>query len=518
MTITDIERSKEELIEELNNLRLKMSKSKELKEQLYKFQYIVLNSPLTIIITDHKGNIEYVNSKFSELTGYNMEEVLGQNCRIFKSGKQAPEFYKDLWDTILSCKVWEGAFINKKKTGEFFWEAALIFPITNSEGIITNFVAIKEDISKKKKWERECRKLAKVFLECATPTIIEDCNAIITDVNDAAIKAYGWSRKELVGGSIKQIVPKDLWKEQVDLLHKRCRRGELVRDVEVTRLHKDGTRIPVIITLSLITTQDLDPSITNQDLDLSAIIASHAINISHRKRVEDMLKLREDQIYTLSAHILKAQEEERKRLSAELHDGVGQELALLKLQFSNICNKHKKSTCGDTSSQKKMGGAIALLNQIIENTRRISHDLTPLILIDFGLSTAINKLIKEFNRHYDAIISVDTDNIDRLFPTNQEIIIYRIFQEILNNILKHSQATQISIVIKSHKNNISFIIKDNGVGLTLNQNKTLNVDDDTGIGLITLKERLRIVNATYDICSLEGKGTEINFSIPTKKI
>jgi len=512
MTIKDIELSKEELIEKLSHLRLKMAEEKNLEEQLSKFQYTVQNCPLTIIITDNTGNIEYVNSMFSELTGYNIEEVLGQNCRIFKSDKQPPEFYKDLWDTILSGKVWRGEFLNKKKTGEIFWEDASIFPMTNCEGVITNFVAIKENITQRKKSEREYRKLAKVFLECATPTIIEDSNAIITDVNEAAIKAYGWSRKELVGGSIKKLVPKGLWHEQVDVLHERCRRSEFVQDVEVTRIHKNGTRIPVIITLSLITDQDLGPSITDKDLNSSGIIASHAINITQRKRVEDMLKLREDQIYALSTHVLRAQEEERKRLSAELHDGLGQELAVLKLQLSNMSKTLRQ---GSVRIQKELEGVGALIDQIIENTRRISHNLTPLVLKDFGLSSAINKLIKEFKIHYDVVISVDADNIDLILPADQEIIIYRVFQEILNNILKHSQATQVSMVIKNHKNNISFSIKDNGVGFALNQDKTSNVDEDTGIGLITLKERLRIMNATFNICSIEGVGTEITFSIPT---
>lgn len=111
-------------------------------------------SPVSIVITDNKGIIEYVNPKFTEVSGYTFEEVLGYNPRILKTGKQSSEFYKKLWDTITSGKQWSGEFCNKNKKGKIFWESASISPISNKSGEITHFVAVKEDITKRKEDEK----------------------------------------------------------------------------------------------------------------------------------------------------------------------------------------------------------------------------------------------------------------------------------------------------------------------------------------------------------------------------
>lgn len=108
-------------------------------------------SPVSVLITDLLGNIEYANPKFSETSGFSENEVIGKNPSIVKSGKQSQDFYKNLWDTILSGNDWHGELHNKKKSGELFWEDVIISPIKDEEGIVTHFVAIKEDITEKKK-------------------------------------------------------------------------------------------------------------------------------------------------------------------------------------------------------------------------------------------------------------------------------------------------------------------------------------------------------------------------------
>lgn len=115
----------------------------------------VEQSPSTIVITDTYGNIEYVNPKFTELTGYTVEEAIGINPRILKSGEHPKSMYKELWKTIWSGKVWSGIFHNKKKDGELYWESARIAPVKNKEDKITHFIAIKEDITIMKKMEEE---------------------------------------------------------------------------------------------------------------------------------------------------------------------------------------------------------------------------------------------------------------------------------------------------------------------------------------------------------------------------
>lgn len=130
-----------------------ISKRKAVQSELRKLSRAVTQSPDSIFITDKNGNIEYANPKFTQLTGYSLDEVLGKNPRILNSGEQSKSYYKQLWDTILAGKDWSGEFRNRKKNGELYWESAGISPLVDSDGKITHFVAVKEDITEKKKTE-----------------------------------------------------------------------------------------------------------------------------------------------------------------------------------------------------------------------------------------------------------------------------------------------------------------------------------------------------------------------------
>lgn len=127
------------------------------EEELLKLSSAVDQSPATILITDVKGDIEFVNPRFTQVTGYSPEEVRGRSTRILKSGNTPPEVYQGLWSTITAGKVWHGELQNKKKNGEFYFEAVTISPIKNREGVITHFVAIKEDITERRRLEEQLR-------------------------------------------------------------------------------------------------------------------------------------------------------------------------------------------------------------------------------------------------------------------------------------------------------------------------------------------------------------------------
>lgn len=129
-------------------------------EQIQELSYAVEQSPNTVVITDPNGNIQYVNRKFTQLTGYTSEEVIGKNPSILKSNKMPDEIYKDMWDVIISGREWSGEIINKKKNGEYYWEKTLIGPIKNLEGVITHFVSVKEDVTERKMMEEALKRLS----------------------------------------------------------------------------------------------------------------------------------------------------------------------------------------------------------------------------------------------------------------------------------------------------------------------------------------------------------------------
>ncbi|MCG2784079.1 MAG: PAS domain S-box protein [Anaerolineae bacterium] len=115
--------------------------------ELRKYFLAIEQSGNTIVITDTKGNIEYANPRFEQSTGYTVDEALGKNLRILKSGAQSAEFYVEMWSKITADEIWQGELQNKRKDGSLFWESATIAPVHNQDGVITNYVAIKEDIT-----------------------------------------------------------------------------------------------------------------------------------------------------------------------------------------------------------------------------------------------------------------------------------------------------------------------------------------------------------------------------------
>ena len=139
-----------------------ISDRKQSDEQIRKLSRAVEQSPVTVVITNISGDIEYVNPKFTELTGYSREEAMGVNPRVLKSGRTPAEEYDNLWQTITKGGTWRGEFINRKKGGEEFWESASITPITDEDGRITHYLAVKEDITERKELEARFRQSQKL--------------------------------------------------------------------------------------------------------------------------------------------------------------------------------------------------------------------------------------------------------------------------------------------------------------------------------------------------------------------
>jgi PAS domain S-box-containing protein len=141
----------EQLAQTVQSLQAEIAERRRAEEELRKLGRAVEQSPVSIVITDTTGHIEYVNPRFTAVTGYTFEEAIGNNPRILKSGDKSPEEYRQLWETISAGREWRGEFHNKKKNGELYWESASISPITNGDGRITHFVAVKEDITERKR-------------------------------------------------------------------------------------------------------------------------------------------------------------------------------------------------------------------------------------------------------------------------------------------------------------------------------------------------------------------------------
>jgi PAS domain S-box-containing protein len=180
------------------------------EQELRKLYRAVMASPSMVMITDARGDIEYINPKFTEVTGYAFNEVAGRNPRFLQSGKMPPEEYQRLWETIARGEEWRGEFINRKKNGELYQASVAIAPVTDFEGTITHFVAVEEDITTRKLTEEALAisetRYRRLFEKSKDGILILDADSgQIADVNPFLVEMLGYSREEFRGKKLWEI-------------------------------------------------------------------------------------------------------------------------------------------------------------------------------------------------------------------------------------------------------------------------------------------------------------------------
>ena len=225
------------------------------------------------------------------------------------------------------------------------------------------------------------------------------------------------------------------------------------------------------------------------------------------------LRKSEERLHRLSSDLFTVQENERRRISFELHDELGQSMAALKMQVGSISRRlgnvpieEMKTVCNDMRDN---------INQIIENVRRLAKDLSPVVLDDLGLQAAIEYLVNNFTKIYNVDIKYRYTNINHLFNEDSQRIIYRILQEALTNISKHAQAKHVSLIIEEINRAVQFTVRDDGNGF--NVQKTLDQKGtEKGMGLEAMSERVRILGGKINIVSRPGIDTTVTFTTPIR--
>jgi PAS domain S-box-containing protein len=179
-----------------------ITEHKRIQEQLRQLSRAVEASPVSIVITDPEGKIQYVNPKFTQVTGYAASEVFGKNSSLLKTYHTPREVHQQLWQTIRQGREWHGEFCNRKKNGDLFWESASISPLTDSSGKITHYLAVKEDVTERKQIESRLQENEARFRQ-----IVENASDMIARltpdgyilyVNPTALRLFGYSEEELV--------------------------------------------------------------------------------------------------------------------------------------------------------------------------------------------------------------------------------------------------------------------------------------------------------------------------------
>lgn len=320
--------------------------------------------------------------------------------------------------------------------------------------------------------------------------ISKTLEGIIVSWNPAAEKLYGYTKMEVKGRPISILVPHDLPDEMPQLINK-IKQGQQVKHYETVRLRKDETKVNVSLTISPI------KNLSGEIIGASTI----ARDITEAKLAEAELKMSQERIRALSAHIQILREEERGKVAKEIQQEFEQSLTALKLDLAWL---NKRIPVNRESLNNKIADMIKLVESTSLAMRRMSAELRPKILDDLGLVAAIEWEIKEFQTRTGIQCYLRANPIDITLNTTQSIAIFRILQEILANIFQDTTQVNINLLLDQESNILILQVQTIGKVLT----------DANSLDLLSIRERTLLLGGTFDIQNLTENETLIVVNIP----
>ena len=238
-------------------------------------------------------------------------------------------------------------------------------------------------------------------------------------------------------------------------------------------------------------------------------------DITERLEADRRLKESKAALQMLTSRLLSVQEEERKRVARDLHDDIGQSLSAIKFTVERAMHGMRDNPQGNPLAL--LESVVPVIQQTVDETRRICMALRPSILDDLGLIATLNWFTREFRRTYPAIeVEQAVEFEESGIPETLKITLFRIVQESMNNVAKHAQATRISVTLEPCRGELQLIIRDNGIGFDAGNPK--DMDDPRGFGLASMRERTEFHDGTMIVTSIQGQGTTVTARWPLNKI
>ncbi len=490
----------------LREMEERLEAEEALRRSEERFRTLFQTAGNVIVLLDLKGGILEFNQEAEQATGYKREEVVGRNAfELFIPEEFRPQVEAENQKTPAGeiSREYEIPLLRRDGTRRLFmWNSNLFKDASGQPGGI---IAIGQDITARKEMEEALRQSQASLAEAQRLARLGNWEwDLKTDElrwSEEIYAIFGLSPgdfKASYEAFQRAIPPEDLEMVQQavdDALY----RGKPYRIQH--RILLPGGQERVVQEQGEVFFDD-----GGQPLRMVGTVQ----DITELKQAEMALKESQVKLRYLSSQLLSISEKERRRISYELHDELGQALAFVKLQARSI---EKRLRPDQEELKKDCLHILAYLDELIENIRRLSRDLSPAILEDLGLSAALRHLLDEFKRNFHVDYTFKMPEINRAFSPESQIVIYRIFQESLNNIGKHAQATQVSVTIKKQGGNYSFNVADNGMGFDVSQ-VLGQLAGEKGLGLDAMDERVRMLGGAFEIWSKPGMGTQITFVLP----
>ncbi len=481
-------------------VKLALSQRQALKEVTdYKY---ALDQSAIVAITDQKGIIIYANDKFCKISKYSVQEIIGQDHRIINSGYHPKSYIENLWVTIAHGNIWRGEFCNRAKDSSLYWVDTTIIPFLNERGKPYQYLAIRIDITERKRAEEDLRQSEIRLNEAQALAHISNWDVdLIRNVHtwsDEYYQIFGINKNE-VRPSLEFLLS-HLHKDDAVFVQKMIKEGfDSGKDsvINFRFVRADG------VTRHGHVEWRFEHNKQGRPTRLFGILQ----DITERKKAEEALKLMEQEVLhqkvqeqkKIARAMIAAEEKERNNLGQELHDNINQLLAGTKLYLGMAGNKNAEL-------KELISYPMELIDNSIEEIRRLCRKMvTPIKNLNLHelVEALLDNLSQNASINTDLHYSID----DETLSDDLKLNIYRILQEQTNNILKHAKAKNVSVSIEEKGNTIDIIVTDDGKGFIV-------TSKGKGIGISNMTNRIQSHNGNIVIKTSPGNGCRIQATIP----
>jgi len=397
--------------------------------------------------------------------------------------------------------------------------AHLLLWIVGMVGIVISKKGLGKQILARERAEavlKQEKDFMKSLIETATDAIVSaDHEGKVLLWNPAAERIFGYTPAGAIGRKLEELITPELSMSPL----KKALSGDSFKDLELELKKKDGTRFPAEISIS--------SGMKSGENPIDTIIVK---DITERKHAEEALRQRTRQLQqltetleqrvgertaelaTLSSQLLSAQENERRRISHDLHDDVWQSLVAIRFDIEHLFSRQDEPDWAAFHGKSKQ--VIATILDAVSKIRSMQGDLWPYVLDDIGILATIGWYCREFEKNHPALtIERHVDLAEDEVPSTVKILIYRVLQETLTNVAKHSQASLVTLRLLKNDHRLEFVVEDNGIGFDLEET-ILKRTLWGGLGLLSIKARTELSGGLFGVESTRGKGTRVRASWP----